>query len=278
MPLTGDPQAFFTALQLALVFIGPCLGSFASAIAWRVPRGLSWITDDKTGAEARSTCPCCGYRLGLRDLVPIFSWLSLRGRCRSCGARIGVFYPLLELMALLLAQLMLFSYGPGWPLLLALTALPFLLAQWVILWQSQHDKGLSVQLLTLVTGPVLALTLLEMPFSLSPGALVVHGFGALLFPIYGLVIFRGLRRDPSLTGEELKKTLWLLASFGLWKGAAYFPVFLILTGGAGLILAASGLVLRRRRTSVTLAACVSAFLLILAGGDEIMALLIAQIR
>ena len=38
--------------------------------------------------------------LGARDLVPLFSWLLLKGRCRHCGAKLGAFYPLTELAAL----------------------------------------------------------------------------------------------------------------------------------------------------------------------------------
>ena len=69
---------------------GLAAGSFATAVAHRVPRGLSV-------AFARSECPACGAQIAAHDNVPVFSWLRLRGRARCCGARISPRYPLTEL-------------------------------------------------------------------------------------------------------------------------------------------------------------------------------------
>jgi len=70
--------------------VGLVAGSFATAAAHRVPRGLSI-------AGPRSQCPACGTQIGARDNVPVFSWLLLRGRARCCEARISARYPLTEL-------------------------------------------------------------------------------------------------------------------------------------------------------------------------------------
>jgi leader peptidase (prepilin peptidase) / N-methyltransferase len=69
---------------------GLAVGSFATAVAHRVPRGMSV-------AFARSECPACGAQIGVRDNVPVLSWLLLRGRARCCGVGISVRYPLTEL-------------------------------------------------------------------------------------------------------------------------------------------------------------------------------------
>ena len=69
---------------------GLAAGSFATAVAHRVPRGISI-------AFARSQCPACGSRIAAYDNVPVLSWLLLRGRARCCGARISPRYPLTEL-------------------------------------------------------------------------------------------------------------------------------------------------------------------------------------
>jgi leader peptidase (prepilin peptidase) / N-methyltransferase len=69
---------------------GLAVGSFATAAAYRVPRGMSL-------ALARSECPACGASIAAYDNVPLFSWLLLRGRARCCGARISPRYPLTEL-------------------------------------------------------------------------------------------------------------------------------------------------------------------------------------
>jgi leader peptidase (prepilin peptidase)/N-methyltransferase len=69
---------------------GLAAGSFATAVAHRVPRGMSV-------AFARSECPACGAQIAAYDNVPVFSWLLLRGRARCCGVRISPRYPLTEL-------------------------------------------------------------------------------------------------------------------------------------------------------------------------------------
>ncbi len=70
--------------------IGGAFGSFATMLAWRVPRGLSIVTP-------RSHCTACDHTLGARDLVPLFSYLYQRGRCRYCGVKIHPRYLLIEL-------------------------------------------------------------------------------------------------------------------------------------------------------------------------------------
>jgi leader peptidase (prepilin peptidase)/N-methyltransferase len=74
---------------------GLAIGSFMTVVAARVPAGESVV-------RPRSKCPSCGTEIATRDNVPVLGWLLLRGRCRSCGARIGVVYPLLELTTALL--------------------------------------------------------------------------------------------------------------------------------------------------------------------------------
>jgi leader peptidase (prepilin peptidase) / N-methyltransferase len=69
---------------------GLAVGSFATAVAYRVPRGMPF-------ALARSQCPTCGAQIGARDNVPVVSWLVLRGRARCCGAPISARYPLTEM-------------------------------------------------------------------------------------------------------------------------------------------------------------------------------------
>ncbi|MGH2965392.1 MAG: prepilin peptidase [Solirubrobacterales bacterium] len=76
---------------------GMIVGSFATAVAYRMPRHQSFV-------GGRSACPECGTTIAAYDNVPVLSWLLLRGRCRSCGGRISARYPLTELgMAVLFA-------------------------------------------------------------------------------------------------------------------------------------------------------------------------------
>ena len=80
-----------TALAIVLgAVLGAVLGSFLNVVLWRVPRGESIV-------RPPSHCPACGTELTPRELVPIFSWVVQRGRCRSCGVKISMSYPLVEL-------------------------------------------------------------------------------------------------------------------------------------------------------------------------------------
>ena len=71
----------------ALGVLGLIIGSFLNVVVLR--KGARSLT-------GRSGCMSCGYALHWFDLIPVVSWLALRGRCRKCGSRISVQYPLVE--------------------------------------------------------------------------------------------------------------------------------------------------------------------------------------
>lgn len=117
---SGTGLEIGVALALSL---GAVMGSFACAVAWRLPRGGNWVS-------SRSCCPACGVRLHLLDLVPILSWLALRGQCRHCGERISPRYPGVEGITALAFVVPVVTNGgmwvdllPIWLLVLALMIL-----------------------------------------------------------------------------------------------------------------------------------------------------------
>jgi leader peptidase (prepilin peptidase)/N-methyltransferase len=73
----------FSLLIVVVVVAGLVIGSFLTVVVDRVPRGESVNAPP-------SRCGSCGLRLGPLDLVPVFSWLALRGKCRRCRAPIGI--------------------------------------------------------------------------------------------------------------------------------------------------------------------------------------------
>lgn len=75
-------------LPIAAVF-GLAWGSFVGVLA---SRGAT----EESIARGRSRCDACGATIAVRDLVPIVSWIVLRGRCRTCGARIPAWMPAVE--------------------------------------------------------------------------------------------------------------------------------------------------------------------------------------
>ncbi|MCH1983051.1 prepilin peptidase [Ruminococcus sp. OA3] len=88
----------------ALLFtLGACIFSFLNVIIYRVPRGMSFV-------RGHSACPACGQRLRAKDLIPIFSCLSLKGKCRYCGETIGTRDTWTELLGGGLAILSFYQY------------------------------------------------------------------------------------------------------------------------------------------------------------------------
>jgi leader peptidase (prepilin peptidase)/N-methyltransferase len=88
-----------------IVFVfGVCIGSFLNVLIYRVPLGLSFI-------KGFSVCPACGERVMPLDLVPILSYILLRGKCRYCKAAISIRYPVVELLTGVLALAACLFYG-----------------------------------------------------------------------------------------------------------------------------------------------------------------------
>lgn len=91
---------------VALVVFGLCLGSFVNALVWRLREQELQAIKKKPDAEyatklsitrGRSMCPHCKHELAATDLIPVLSWLALRGKCRYCAKPIAAEYPLVEL-------------------------------------------------------------------------------------------------------------------------------------------------------------------------------------
>jgi len=75
---------------------GLSIGSFLNVVAYRLPRGESLVIPG-------SRCPSCSTHIRPYDNVPVLGWLLLRGRCRSCSARIAARYPIVEAVSAALA-------------------------------------------------------------------------------------------------------------------------------------------------------------------------------
>jgi prepilin signal peptidase PulO-like enzyme (type II secretory pathway) len=96
----------------ALILLGLCFGSFVNALVWRVHEQAEGKASKKLSIlHGRSMCPDCRHELAARDLVPVFSWLALRAKCRYCHQSIAWQYPLVEVFT---AGLFVASYL-WWP-------------------------------------------------------------------------------------------------------------------------------------------------------------------
>lgn len=232
-PLGLDSLSF---LRLGFVaFSGLCLGSFATALMYRIPRGIPWVINQKTSPDfaARSCCPHCHAKLGFFDLIPLFSWLFSKGRCRHCKADVPAFYPVTELLT---CSLVLFLYAVwGWGLLTIPVCLtvPFLIAAAKIDW----DEMILPDSLNISLG-VLAFFYLILLFWQTkniaiPISNVIAGIvlaGALWAMAAGMA---RLRNKDVLGMGDIK----FLLPAGVFIGLEYTPSFMVVSGVLGLFCA-----------------------------------------
>jgi leader peptidase (prepilin peptidase)/N-methyltransferase len=134
---------------------GLIVGSFLNVVAYRLPRGESL-------AHPGSRCPGCGVAVRPYDNIPVFSWLLLRGRCRSCHEPISARYPVVEGATAALAVLVVLVHGPDRDAVLPLVLLVLLVPIALI----DLDRRIIPNRLT------------------GPGSVVALALGAVLMPEY----------------------------------------------------------------------------------------------
>lgn len=236
------------------VILGLLVGSFLNVVIYRLPivlehdwkaqaRDILELPADDSSASPfnlvvpRSRCPGCSAPIRAWQNIPVISYLALRGRCASCGARISARYPMIEIMSGVLAGFVAWQFGAGW------AALGALLFTWSLIALTFID--LDHQLLPdNITLPLLWLGLL---FSLghvfvSPtNAIVgaVAGYGSLW------LVFQAFKL---LTGKEGMGfgDFKLFAALGAWLGWQQLPLVILLASVTGAILGGLAIVLRGR--------------------------------
>jgi len=79
----------YTFIYIIIFLFGIVIGSFLNVLIFRIPKQEEFV-------KTRSHCMTCGHQLAWYDNIPLFSWLSLKGKCRYCGAPISPQYPIIE--------------------------------------------------------------------------------------------------------------------------------------------------------------------------------------
>ena len=205
---------------LLVAFLGLIFGSYASLLAYRIPRGLPT-------AATRSRCARCGATLRARDLVPLFSWLARRGRSGCCGGHISLRYPLIELAAAGIAVTAWATAGATVAgLLVGLLGIALLVAVLV------DFEAMIIPDETMIAAALLGLgwRFLIWPAWLDAlaGAALAGGLGLLLR--FG---FRRLKGRDALGLGDVK----LMAVAGLWLGVSALPWLLVGAGAFGIATA-----------------------------------------
>jgi leader peptidase (prepilin peptidase)/N-methyltransferase len=206
-------------ILLGLVIVSPFIGSFLGVVISR------------SGVEpvlGRSRCESCGHQLGGRDLIPLVSWTVLKGHCRYCGAKLGWFYPVVELIALV-PVLWAATLQDGW--LLAASAV----FAWLLLalaWTDVRTQRLPNALtISLIVAGLAACAIYDRDAILDHIIGAIAGFAA--FWLVGLV-YRRLRGKDGLGLGDAKLVAGLGALIA-WEGLASV-IFLGAMIGIALVL------------------------------------------
>jgi leader peptidase (prepilin peptidase)/N-methyltransferase len=215
------------SVAIALFVLGCVIGSFVTVLAHRIPRGESW-----TGG--RSRCPSCGKQVRARDNIPVVSWLLLRGRCRECGARISVAYPLAEagLGILWAATYLILDDADAWQLALGLVLCAVLVA---ITLTDLELRVIPNKLVLAGAVAAVAIVAIGDASSLPDRALAAAIAGGVLF-VVAIAHPRGMGMGDAK----------LVAMMGLYLGRAVAPAVVIgflvgaLVGGALILRHGSG--------------------------------------
>lgn len=97
-----------------IFIVGTLLGSFYNVVGYRLPKGESIVFPP-------SHCPNCNHRLGASELIPIFSFLFQKGKCKHCKQKISGFYPVFEFLTGLLFIISYLIFGPTKEFILSIT-------------------------------------------------------------------------------------------------------------------------------------------------------------
>jgi leader peptidase (prepilin peptidase)/N-methyltransferase len=253
--LAANPAAF---AALAALF-GLAIGSFLNVVIYRLPLMLErqWRAQcaELTGPTAtpprealslwrpRSRCPSCSAQIRAIHNIPVFSYLALRGRCASCGARISLRYPLVELATAVASATVAWHFGFGWQAAFALLFSWYLIALTVI----DLDRQLLPDILTL---PLLWIGLL---ISLWPAAGTSSPSDSLIGAAAGyLVLWSVFQVFRLVTGKEGMGygDFKLLAAIGAWLGWQMLPLVLLLSAVVGAAVGIALIVFRRHGRNV----------------------------
>ena len=209
--------------------LGASVASFANVVADRLPNGGSLLSPP-------SHCPACRHRLAAWELVPVLSYLALRGRCHECGAPIPWRVPVVEAAGAILFGFAAWRFGIGLDAVLMFFALGFMLT--IVVIDLEHRLVLNSVLLAalpvaLVSAPLWSESLRDPMFALGS-----EGLSAIVDALAGGVVgfaiflaFAALARG-GMGGGDVK----LVGVIGVWTGLRILPVALMLAVvSAGLI-------------------------------------------
>ncbi|OPY12582.1 MAG: Type 4 prepilin-like proteins leader peptide-processing enzyme [Syntrophus sp. PtaU1.Bin005] len=213
-----------TDLAGIVVFVlGAVVGSFLNVCIWRIPQGLSIVFP-------ASSCPRCGHSIRFYDNIPLVSYLLLRGRCRSCGERISLRYPIVEGLTALMALLLFWKFG----LTLKFAAAFLFVSALILVAFIDIDHQIIPDVISLPGIPIcflLSVFLMELPFMEALLGLVLGGGSLYLIA----VLYELATKREGMGGGDIK----LLAMMGAFLGWKSLLFILLVSSLAGAVVGIS---------------------------------------
>lgn len=213
-----------------LGLLGLIVGSFLAAVSVRLPA-------EEDVVLKRSHCRSCGATLRPWHLVPVVSWLALRGRCGVCRAGISPRYPLIELAAGLIGVWAAVN-GGGWVMMAATAMLGWQLLL-IALIDAEHFWLPDELTFPLIATGIGAAALIGRGWPVDQMIGAVAAFAIL----WGIAwAYRAWRKRDGLGGGDP----FLFAGAGAWVGWIGLPSVLLWACAVGFSLVAARLIVRRR--------------------------------
>lgn len=173
----------FASLSILYAFLmGLVIGSFLNAYEYRLAHGTS-IARDRSGKAARSRCPHCGHMLAATELIPVFSYILLGGKCKSCKKSISLQYPLVELATAFVCAIAVWHFGASSAGIVA--SLYGSILVFIFLYDLKHQLILDrVTVPAIVVAAILSLTVLQYSlWAIVLGSAIGGGFFLLQYVI-----------------------------------------------------------------------------------------------
>lgn len=208
-------------MEFAFCFVlGLLIGSFLNVCIYRLPNEESIVTPP-------SHCGSCGHQLGALDLVPVFSWLFLKGKCRYCGAKVSARYALVELLTAGLFGILGNHYG----LTLELLFMLVFTAIFLVIFFIDLDHSIIPDELVIAgflnTGAYLGWGWITGSLLFDP---LDHGLGFLIGG--GLYLLLAVITKGGMGGGDIK----LMAMLGAWLGTAGVLWVVLLSSNIGAVV------------------------------------------
>jgi leader peptidase (prepilin peptidase)/N-methyltransferase len=186
-------------IYITIFLFGIVIGSFLNVCIFRIPNHETVVTE-------RSHCMSCGYQLAWYDMVPVFSWLFLRGKCRKCRQPVSPQYPIIEAANGLVYVLVFAVNDFTLQSVIYCLMMSALLVLAIIDWRN-YEIPVSINLF------ILCLGILQTVLDISNWADHIAGFLCVSIFLYLLLV---ISRGRAIGGGDVK----LMAAAGLslgWK-------------------------------------------------------------